>query len=70
MNGQPQIKDSAVGVVTSLIDLLASGDKHLADPTSFYLGDAQNSFQDAMLLMQGYVKRGSQVILIIFKNPK
>jgi hypothetical protein len=54
MNAQPQIKDSAVGVVTSLIDLLASGDKHLADPASMYLTEAQNSFQDAMLLMQGY----------------
>lgn len=53
MNEEPQIRETAVGVVTSLIDLVASGDKHLGDPNSSYLADSHKTYQDAMLLMQG-----------------
>lgn len=54
MNGEPEIQETAVGVVTSLVDLISAGDKHLADPHSAYLADAHRTYQDAMLLMQGY----------------
>lgn len=54
MNAEPQIQETAVGVVTSLVDLLSAGDKHLVNPSTQYLADAHRTYQDAMLLMQGY----------------
>eukprot|EP01127_Copromyxa_protea_P004210 TRINITY_DN14106_c0_g1_i1.p1 TRINITY_DN14106_c0_g1~~TRINITY_DN14106_c0_g1_i1.p1 ORF type:complete len:2416 (-),score=736.25 TRINITY_DN14106_c0_g1_i1:53-6697(-) len=53
MNGQPQIKETALDVLSSLIDLIGKGDKHVAHPDPTMLDDSNRSFQNAMLLMQG-----------------